>query len=206
MGFTPVVYFISMTYLRDNTPIEDNVDDDKLTPFVIQAQTTYLQEVLGATFYDHLKDGVQNNTLNSDETSLMRNYIQPMVAQYAFYLSMPFITFKATNKSISKESSENSTPVDLSELKYLRNAVLDTAEFYKRRLIVYLLNYDYLFPTYASPAAKDNMPKSAQDYFNGVYIPRYGGQYPLGAYLEPYGLTNPCNGCGGLVGGGLIHG
>jgi len=160
-----------------------------------------LQEVLGATFYDHLKDGVKNNTLNPDETSLMRNYIQPMVAQYAFYLAMPFVAFKATNKSISKESSENSTPVDLSELKYLRNAVLDTAEFYKRRLIVFLLNYNYLFPTYASPAAKDNMPKSAQSYFTGIHIPSYGGQYPLGTWLEPYGLTNPCNGCGGFVNG-----
>jgi hypothetical protein len=124
-----------------------------------------------------------------------------MIAQYAFYLAMPFVAFKATNKSISKESSDNSTPVDLSELKYLRNAVLDTAEFYKRRLIVFLLNYNYLFPTYASPAAKDNMPKSAQSYFTGIHIPSYGGQYPLGTYLEPYGLTNPCNGCGGFVNG-----
>jgi hypothetical protein len=52
MSFTPKVYFISTQYLRENTPIEDNVDDDKIVPFIIQAQDTYLQEGIGETFYN----------------------------------------------------------------------------------------------------------------------------------------------------------
>ena len=83
MSYTPVVYFISTTYLRDQTPIEENVDDTKITPWIVQAQDTFLQEGLGETFYDRLKDGVQNNNLNADEQSFMRNFVQPQVAQYA---------------------------------------------------------------------------------------------------------------------------
>ena len=56
MSYTPVVYFISTTYLRDQTPIEENVDDTKITPWIIQSQDTFLQEGLGETFYDRLKD------------------------------------------------------------------------------------------------------------------------------------------------------
>jgi hypothetical protein len=196
MSYTPVVYFISTTYLRQQTPIEDNVDDTKLTPWIVQAQDTFLQEGLGETFYDRLKDGVENNNLNSDEQAFMRNYVQPQVAQYAFYLLMPFIAFKATNKSISKESSEYSTPVELTELKFLRSSVLDMAEFYKRRMIKYLLDHPSMFPAYNNPNALDNVPKSAQSYFNGVYIP-YGyrrGNVPN--WLEPYGNITPCDGCG----------
>ena len=54
MSYTPVVYFISTTYLRDQTPIEDNVDDTKLTPWIVQSQDTFLCEGLGETFYDRL--------------------------------------------------------------------------------------------------------------------------------------------------------
>ena len=198
MSYTPVVYFISTTYLRQQTPIEDNVDDTKLTPWIVQAQDTFLQEGLGETFYDRLKDGVENNNLNSDEQSFMRNYVQPQVAQFAFYLMMPFINLKVTNKAISKEGSEFSTPAELTELKYLRSAVLDMAEFYKRRMIKYLLDHPSMFPAYNNPNALDNMPKSAQSYFTGVYIP-YGyrrGNVPN--WLEPYGTIAPCDGCGGM--------
>ena len=121
MSYTPIVYFISTTYLREATPIEDNVDDDKLVPFIVQAQDTYLQQSIGETGYNALKEAVKNNTLTQDEQLFMRNYVQPLVAQYTFYLALPFIAFKATNKSLSKESSEYSQPVDLSELQYIRN-------------------------------------------------------------------------------------
>lgn len=200
MSFTPKVFFISTTFLRDNTPIEENVDDTKLIPYIIQAQDTYLQEGIGETFYDRLKDGVQNNNLNQDEQDFMRNFVQPQIAQYAFYLAMPFIAFKATNKSLSKESSEYSAPVELSELKFLRNNVLDIAEFYKRRMIKYLLDHPSMFPQYASPDSKDNMPKSAQSYFNGLYIPYGYRNGRIKSYLEPYGSISPCDGCGGMTG------
>ena len=197
MSYTPVVYFISTTYLRQQTPIEDNVDDTKLTPWIVQAQDTYLQEGLGETFYDRLKDGVQNNNLNSDEQSFMRNFVQPQVAQFAFYLMMPFINLKITNKSIAKEGSEFSTPAELTELKFLRSAVLDMAEFYKRRMIKYLLDHPSMFPAYNNPDALDNMPKSAQAYFTGIYIPYGHRRGNIPNWLEPYGTISPCQGCGG---------
>ena len=61
MSYTPIVYFISTTYLREVTPIEDNVDDDKLVPFIVQAQDTYLQQSIGETGYDALKEAIKNN-------------------------------------------------------------------------------------------------------------------------------------------------
>ena len=197
MSYTPVVYFISTTYLRDQTPIEENVDDTKITPWIVQAQDTFLQEGLGETFYDRLKDGVQNNNLNADEQSFMRNFVQPRIAQFAFYLMMPFINLKVTNKSIAKEGSEFSTPAELSELKYLRSAVLDMAEFYKRRMIKYLLDHPSMFPQYNNPNALDNMPKSAQAYFTGIYIPYGNRRGNIPNWLEPYGTISPCQGCGG---------
>jgi hypothetical protein len=197
MSYTPKVYFISTTYLRENTPIEDNVDDDKIAPFIIQAQDTFLQEGIGETFYDRLKDGVENNNLNVNEGTFLRNFVQPLVAQYSFYLMFPFLNFKATNKAISKESSEYSTPAELSEIQYLRSNILDLAEFYKRRMIKWLLDNPGVFPQYDNPNSRDNMPKSPQSYFTGIYMPFPTNRGKILNWIEPYGNIRPCDGCGG---------
>ncbi|NBR98889.1 MAG: hypothetical protein EBT42_00615, partial [Actinobacteria bacterium] len=127
MSFTPIVYFISQEYLLANTPIEDNVDWNKISPYVIQAQQLYLQQSIGETGYNALSDAVKNNTLTNDEQTFMRNYVQPLVTQYTFWLCLPFINFKATNKALSKESSEFSQAADLDEMKFLRSNVKDAA-------------------------------------------------------------------------------
>jgi hypothetical protein len=193
MSYTPIVYFISTTYLRQNTPIEDNVDDDKILPYIVQAQQTMLQEGIGETGMNALNTAVQNNTLTPDEQAFMRNYVQPLVAQYAFYLMFPFLNWKSTNKAISKESSEFSTPADLDEIKYLRSSILDMAQFYKRRMVKYLLDHPAMFIWYSNPDDLDNLPKTAQSYFTGVYMPRGGvrGGNIMNWY-EPYGNIYPC--------------
>jgi hypothetical protein len=192
MSYTPIVYYISTTYLRQNTPIEDNVDDDKILPYIVQAQQTIVQEGIGETGINALNTAVQNNTLTNDEQAFMRNYVQPLVAQYAFYLMFPFLNFKSTNKAVSKESSEFSTPADLDEIKYLRSAILDMAEFYKRRMVKYLLDHPAMFIWYSNPDALDNLPKTAQSYFTGMYMPYGGVRGNIMNWYEPYGSIYPC--------------
>jgi hypothetical protein len=192
MSYTPVVYFISTTYLCQNTPIEDNVDDDKILPYIVQAQQTMLQEGIGETGMNALNTAVQNNTLTPDEQAFMRNYVQPLVAQYAFYLMFPFLNWKSTNKAISKESSEFSTPADLDEIKYLRSSILDMAEFYKRRMVKYLLDHPAMFIWYSNPDALDNLPKTAQSYFTGMYMPYGNVRGNIMNWYEPYGSIYPC--------------
>jgi hypothetical protein len=192
MSYTPIVYFISTTYLRQNTPIEDNLDDDKILPYIIQAQQTIVQEGIGETGMNALNTAVQNNTLTPDEQAFMRNYVQPLVAQYAFYLMFPFLNWKSTNKAVSKESSEFSTPADLDEIKYLRSSILDMAEFYKRRMVKYLLDHPAMFIWYSNPDALDNLPKTAQSYFTGVYMPRGLARGNIMNWYEPYGSIYPC--------------
>jgi hypothetical protein len=192
MSYTPVVYFISTTYLRENTPIEDNIDDDKILPYIVQAQQTILQEGIGETGMNALNTAVQNNSLTPDEQAFMRNYVQPLIAQYSFYLMFPFLNWKSTNKAISKESSEFSTPADLDEIKYLRSSILDMAEFYKRRMVKYLLDHPAMFMWYSNPDALDNLPKTAQSYFTGIYMPYGGVRGNIMNWYEPYGSIYPC--------------
>ena len=192
-----------MDYLYSVTPIAQNSDFDLISPFIIQSQDTFLAEGLGSSFYDHLKDAVKNNTVTQTEESFLRDYVMQMVAQYTFYLCYPFLAIKTTNKSVSKESSEYSQPAELGEVKYMRQNILDIAEFYKRRMIKHLLDHQNLYPTYANPSPLENLPKSSQSYFTGIYIPRSNsGLMNRKTWVEPFGGSSPCGGggwCNGTI-------
>ena len=53
--------FISTVFLKENTTIEDNVDDTKLVPFIKISQDTHIGQVLGATFYNRLKENYRKH-------------------------------------------------------------------------------------------------------------------------------------------------
>jgi hypothetical protein len=196
MSYNPVVYFISQEYFFQNTPVEQNVDWDKIQPFCVQCTQLYLQQSIGETGLNALSNGVKNNTLTPDEETFIRNYVQPMVCQYTLWMALPFINFKATNKALSKESSEYSQAADLDEMKYLRSNVKDAAEFFQRRMVKYLADHPGKFQWYDHPDALDNLPKTIQSYFGGIYMGfGYGGSY-YPTWTEPYGSTSPCTGCG----------
>ena len=164
----PRVKFISTTYLKENTVIEDNVDDNKLVPFIYSSQETTIQQSLGTTFYRHLQDAVINNTLNNDEENFLRDYIQPCLCQFTFYEAYPFLNYKATNKAISKESSEYSQASDLDEVKYMRNSIYNLAQFYLKRMNKFLQDYPSMFPQYQNPGSRVNLQKSGKSYFSGI--------------------------------------
>lgn len=169
-----VVKFISVDYLKKNTVIQQNTDERILEPFILSAQDTHVQTALGTTFYNRLKSGVTANNLTQLEEDFMRQYIQPCLAQWTFYECFPYINYKISNKAVSKESSEFSAPAELDEIKYMRNSIRDLAEFYTKRLNIYLCDYGYLFPEYNNPDAKENLPHNSKSYFSGVYVQRRG--------------------------------
>lgn len=198
MSFTPQTYFISVEYLKDNTPIEESVDDNKLLPFITQSQDIYLQGTIGETGYNWLKKGVTGNTLTNDEREFIINFVQPLVCHYTYYLALPHLLMKTTNKGINKEGSEYSESVDLTELKYLRSSILDMAEFYKKRMVKYLIDHNSKFKWYNNPDPKDNYRKNTKSYFTGVYIPNNNRSSfnNIKTYVEPYGpSSSECNDC-----------
>ena len=171
-----IVKFISVDYLKENTTIENNVDSSTLSPFIKKAQDTYLQQILGSSFYDHLSDAFVASSLTANEENLIRDYIQQMVAEWTLYLVLPHINYKLTNKAVSQQSSEFSEASTVEEIKYLRNSVRDLAEFYSERLTSYLCDNSSLFPEYNNPDSPENLPKNSRSYFSGIYIPnRYYG-------------------------------
>jgi len=164
------VLLTSTWRLKKNTPIQQNVDDDLLNPYIFKAQETHIQQILGTNLYDKVMNDVVANSINGYYKILLDDYITPCLIEWAFYEALPFISLKITNKSIGRGNAEFLNEGDLNDLKYLRQTVRDLAEFYGQRIIGYLKQYSNNFPEYTTNSGLDKIVPNGSNYFSGVYL------------------------------------
>jgi len=165
-----MIRFINVTYIKERTTIESNVDDKKIAPFIMKVQETHLQMALGSTFYLYILDNFNTGNLTPEENILVEEFIKPMVSEWTYYEAYPHISIKTTNKSVSRERSEYSEAVNINDVKWMRSSIRDMAEFYTKRLIKWLTDNHVDFPLYFNPDPKENVRKNKQAYFSGIHI------------------------------------
>lgn len=170
------VLFISEQRLKSTTAVHGNVDPQDLLPSVVAAQDIYVQSLLGSTFYQGLKGRVAAGTETVAEEKLLNDYIAPMLANYALYVAMPTLTYKIFNKSVSQPTSEESQPATLEQVKYVRDSIMNTAEFYRERTREFLIDNNTDYPEYINWKTDDGMaPDKQSDYYGGLVVPKYYG-------------------------------
>ena len=162
------ILFISETYLRDNTPLSQNLDIQDIVPNIDPAQDMYIQPILGTNFYNALLLIYSAQPLNANETVLV-NHIKPALAYRAAEMSMPFIQYQIKNKGPQTQSGDNSSSVDNPVLSYLRNELKNRAEFYETRLVKYLCANASLFPDYQTNNGTDITPSNQRNAFDSGF-------------------------------------
>ncbi len=166
--------FIDIPYIKDNTPVLEYVNSDVLKSFIRPAQDVHIERILGTSFYKDLMTKIINNNLNTDETNLLRQYIQPALQYWTIYEYVLHSNYKMTNKALSKQNSDNSVPSELNEVQYLKSNIRDWAEYYTERLSHHLKDNVSLYPKYQTYVIsfENKAPKSNNYLFGGMYIPK----------------------------------
>jgi hypothetical protein len=162
-------YFISETYLRENTPFNQNLDINDIVNNIDPASDMHIQPILGKNFYDSLLLSYSAQTLTANETTLVM-HIKPALAYRAAELSLPFIQYQIKNKGPQTQSGDNSAAIDLTTLRYLTNELKNRAEFYEQRLINYLCDNSASFPAYTTNNSTDISPSTASPYDSGFAL------------------------------------
>ena len=175
MAYTALL--VSEQRMKQWTSLDENIRVEDITPFIINAQDIYIQDTLGTKFYDALKDGIIDDNLTADEQHLLNEYVAKTLMQYALYLMLPTIKYRIVEKGIVSGTSEETAATNLDELKYLRQSVLDTAEFYNKRLIEYLCDNPGMFPDYDAPGTDGMYPNKQNPYFSGLVTNRRKNYY-----------------------------
>ena len=134
--------------IYQRTPINGNLDYDKVLPHVLTAQDTHVQEVLGTNLYNKLVTDFNANTLIEPYTTLLNTWVKPMLIHFIasdFYL---FHAYEIANGGIFRHQSENSFTPDMIDIDRLSSEQKKFAVFYRERLIDYLCWNNNLFPEY----------------------------------------------------------
>jgi len=185
------VLLISEQKLKDSTAINLNVDVNILLPYVLQAQTLYIEPKLGTQLYEHIKGLIQAGTIsdagNVAYKTLLDDYISFVLVNYSFYHAIPYLRFKVENGNIYSKTSETGTALSTEESQSLREEISNTAQYYTERLIEYIRNNTSLFPEYSTNSGADvNPDKNA--YYNGMNLERpnqQGTRLTLQNFLTP---------------------
>ena len=163
------VLLVSEQRMKQWSSLDNNIRIDVLTPSILQAQDIYIQDTLGTSFYTRLKAGVVANDLTVNESAFLKDYVGPTLIQYALYLLLPSLKYKMVEKGILNGTSEETQPTTLDEMKYLREAAIDTAQFYNKRMLEFLCDNPGMFALYNNPTANDGMlPNKRTPYFSGL--------------------------------------
>jgi len=192
------VLLVSEQRMKQWTALDNNIRIDVLTPSILNAQNVYTQQILGSRFYNRLKAGVMNNDLTANENTFLKDYVGPSLMQYALYLVLPSLKYKMVEKGIVSGTSEETAATTLDDMKYLRQAAMELAQFYDERMVEYLKDNPGMFPEYTNPGTDGMMPDKGSAYQNQLVtkIPIRRNERDLWIYADCGTDCDPdCSSC-----------
>lgn len=160
--------FITREDIVKFTALSGNIDVDKYTQFIKIAQDIHIQNYLGSKLFNKINDAIVAGTLASPYTTLLSQYIKPMVIHFAMVEYLPFAAYTIANKGVFKHNSENSTNVEKNEVDFLIEKERDIAQHYTNRFIDYMSYNQVLYPEYNTNSNGDMFPDSEANFIGWV--------------------------------------
>lgn len=164
--------WITQAYLKSLTPISANVDVSEVSNHIETAQLIHTREILGKNLYDDINTKFSAGTLNAKETELFE-ILKQSIAYRSAEIAIPFLGIKIRNKGVVRMQDEFSQPASLDELKYLRHELANRSEYFEKRALDFLIQFNNDFPLYMS----DTNPH------NQIY-PNFNSPFDSDVYLE----------------------
>ena len=182
--------YISATRLKRDSAMGGSVDDNLMMPYILLAQDMYILPILGTDLDAKLKSEIQADTLAGDFKTLVEDYIQKALVQFAFAELAPFMRLRFVNNAIViMGSTDQSSSATYEDIKPLIDRAQDAAEFYRQRTIDYLRDNSSSFPEYSSNSGADLDP-TTNNYFAGINLePTTPRSSRLKSYLQGAGIT-----------------
>lgn len=142
------VFFATIDEIKEYSYIHSNVEASVLTTCLIRAQDTYLQSALGATFYAHLKDAIDNSTLTVAETTLKDGTLLDFLRVACEIQTTTYVNWEIRNKSTGIANDEYQTGADWDTLAKLKADLYKQLQTYKVLMIDFIEDNIADYPLY----------------------------------------------------------
>jgi len=150
--------FIKRADLVRSTILDGNVDTDDFIHYVKVAQEIHVKNYVGSKLYDKISADIIGGSLSGAYLTLVNDYLQDMLINFAMVEYLPFAGYKIKNGGIFKRSAENSEIPSKREIDYLVTKYQDRAEYYTRRMIDYVTYNIGSYPEYNTNNNEDVYP------------------------------------------------
>lgn len=165
------VFLVSTKTLKENSVINNNVDDMYVLPAVEYAQDSGLQPLLGTKLYNRLMDLVESGiTEENDYKYLLDEYITPyLINKVTADIQIP-LSFKLRNQGVVQQTGENTYVPSLKDMQYVAQSYENKANFYANRLSDFLRANRSKYPEYCKIDSCADMPSDKNAYKTGIFL------------------------------------
>jgi len=160
--------WISEDKLKDESIINENVDMKMLESTIADVQRMYIEPILGTKLFNKIDGDIP--TLTGNYETLMDDYIQPAMIRWIMFEVPTILSYRFMNKGVMKKNSDNSQPVDLTEMKRIQEQMKDKAQYYSQLVTNYLRANTDLFPEYLESGEFDDIRPTGNNYSTGMYL------------------------------------
>jgi len=160
------ILFITRDDLVKRTPFGGNIQPEKLVPHVKTAQDKHLLPILGTVLFEALQTKIQNNTVAGVYQTLLNDYIKDCLVHYSAVEALPFLSYTFANSGVVRNVGETSQALSKTEIDFLLDKELQSAQFYAQRLRDYLISQTTSIPEYyeATGDAREVYPNRGVQY------------------------------------------
>ena len=146
-----MILIVSPAFVKENTVLHYNVDDGYIKPLIDSIQNTFIRPILGSALFDEVLTQIKNDTVTALNETLIKEYMRDALKWEVCHKYTRIGTYKLRNKGAGKKSGDDFTPLDQSELVTAKNIYKDNADFYRRKLQLYLKENEDSYPLFKNP-------------------------------------------------------
>lgn len=115
------ILLISPQTLKDEYTFDDNIDDKYIVTHISKCQDFIIKPLLGEVKYDEILLQVSGSTLSTSNTTLIEEYIQPIIAYFVMSETVYSTAYKLKNVGLEAgDASRYGELVKISQ-KYMRD-------------------------------------------------------------------------------------
>ena len=179
--------------IKERSALHGNIDPKLLYPDIKVAQDMYILPVLGTALYDKLQAAVNAGdwTGLTNYKNLMDRYIVDALMYYTLAELPMTLGFQFYNRGIIRKTGEDTETPDMSDLISISNGYRNKAEWYAKRLKLYLQaslsQSPQPFPEYMQPGTGIDTIYPDQNSFS---MPIYLGDVKNDPYCNRGGFTD----------------
>jgi len=128
--------------------VNSNVENNIISTTLRRVQDTMLRPITGSSLYTRLLEGVDADNLNSNETTLLNDYILPVLVAGVDLRILNHLAYEIRSKTVGTTRDDHMTTVTESENNRLSDDLRADFNTYRKTLVAYLCKNSSDFPEY----------------------------------------------------------